>query len=62
MAEPGQMLAPCSENYGPMILIISYVLMSVAIIAVALRLCLRSSLRHGLSSDDYTVTASLVSV
>ena len=34
--------------------------MSTAIIAVVLRLCLRSSLRHGLSSDDYTIAASLV--
>ncbi|KAL2058496.1 hypothetical protein ABVK25_001224 [Lepraria finkii] len=60
MAEPESALAPCSDNNGPMILIVSYVLMSTAIIAVVLRLYLRSSLRHGLSSDDYTIAASLV--
>lgn len=60
MAEPQSALAPCSDNNGPMILIVSYVLMSTAIIAVVLRLYLRSNLRHGLSSDDYTIAASLV--
>ena len=43
-----------------MILIVTYVLLSIAILAVVLRLCLRSILRHGVSSDDYAIAASLV--
>lgn len=45
-----------------MILILTYVLLSLAIITVVLRLYSRSSLRHGLRADDFTVVASLVSL
>jgi hypothetical protein len=60
MAELGPLQASCTENRGPMILIISYVLLSIAIVVIGLRLYLRLRLRHGISSDDYTMVASLV--
>ena len=44
-----------------MILTLAYVLLSLAIITVVSRLYSRSSLRHGLRADDFTVVASLVS-
>ena len=45
-----------------MILILAYVLLSLAIITVVARLYSRSSLRHGLRADDFTVVASLVNL
>lgn len=61
MAELGPLQALCTENQGPMILIVSYVLLSLAIVTIGLRLYLRLGLRHGISSDDYVIVASLVS-
>lgn len=61
MAEFGPVQALCLENQGPMILAVSYVLLSLAIVAVGLRLYLRLGLRHGISSDDYVLVASCVS-
>ena len=52
----------CEENRGGPLLILSYTLVSIAIIAVILRVWLRRSLRHGISWDDYFIVASLVSV
>ena len=59
--EKESMLAACSENQGPMILAVSFSLLAIAIIAVLLRLHIRLGLRNGLSADDYTIVASLVS-
>ena len=51
----------CEENRGGSLLVLSYTLLSIAIIAVALRIWFRRSLRHGISWDDYFIVASLVS-
>lgn len=50
----------CSDNLGPMLLAVSYVLLCTAITAVALRLYVKLGLRNGVKSDDYTIVASLV--
>lgn len=60
MAESVQIPAACSENQGPMLLAVSYSLLTIAIITVILRLYLRLGLRNGINSDDYTILASLV--
>ena len=44
-----------------MLLAVSYSLLAVAFIVVTLRIFLRLGLRNGISSDDYTIVASLVS-
>lgn len=51
----------CEENRGVSLLVLSYTLLSIAIIAVVLRVWFRRSLRHGISWDDYFIVASLVS-
>ena len=61
MSEPMPSQASCSENLGPMLLAVSYVLLCTAITAVALRLYVKLGLRNGIRSDDYTIVASLVS-
>ena len=55
------MQASCSENQGPMLLAVSYTLLCTAITAVLLRLYVKLGLQNGIKSDDYTITASLVS-
>lgn len=61
MAALGPLQASCSDNQGPEILVVSYALLSIAIVVICLRLYLRLGLRHGICSDDYTIVASLVS-
>ena len=62
MSEPVLPLqASCSENLGPMLLAVSYVLLCTAITAVVLRLYVKLGLHNGIRSDDYTILASLVS-
>ncbi len=43
-----------------MLLVLTWVLLSVAIIAVSVRLYFRLGLRNGIRADDYTIIASLV--
>lgn len=59
---PAHLLLLCGENQGPMLLAVSYSLLAIAIITVLLRLQCRVGLRNGISSDDYTIVASLVSL
>ena len=51
----------CEENRGGSLLVLSYTLVSIAIITVVLRVWFRRSLRNGISWDDYFIVASLVS-
>lgn len=61
MERPGPASASCSEDQGPMVLALSYSLLAIAIITVVLRVHFRFGLCNGLSSDDYTMVASVVS-
>lgn len=60
MAESLSALPVCGENRGPSLLGLTWTLQAVAIIAVALRIWLRSGLHKGISWDDYFIVASLV--
>ena len=60
MADLLTALAKCKESQQTMLLALSWVLLSIAIIAVSLRLYFRLGLRNGIRGDDYTIIASLV--
>lgn len=62
MAENPIDLRTCNENRGTSLLILSWTLLSLAIVAVASRIWIRRKLRHGISWDDYFIVASLVGI
>ena len=51
----------CDEDQGSVPLALTWILLSLATITVALRLYVRLSLHRHISPDDYTALASLVS-
>lgn len=57
---PPEVLETCQDDKGPMLLIIAWTFLALAIIAVFLRLYFRYTLRNGLNADDWTMLASLV--
>ena len=62
MAETLFALPICQPNRGPSLLTLAWTLQALAIVAVALRIWLRSGLRNGVSWDDYFMVASLVNI
>ena len=60
MADSSALYLKCNESQQTMLLTLSWALLSVAIIAVSLRLYFRLGLRNGIRGDDYTIIASLV--
>ena len=62
MADMSAAFLNCKESQQTMLLTLSWVLLSLAIIAVSLRLYFRLGLRNGIRGDDYTIIASLVCI
>lgn len=52
----------CDENQGIAGLAITWILLSVGVITVGLRIYVRSGVSRKIGWDDYTAVASLVSV
>ena len=59
---PPELLRACQTNYGPVLIALGWVFLSIAIIAVLLRLYFRHFHRSGIHLDDWVMLASLVCV
>lgn len=58
---PAELAALCELNRGPAPLVLAWTLGSTATLIVALRLYVKTYLRHSLGWDDYTTVIALVS-
>lgn len=52
----------CDENQGTVGLAFAWVLLSIGILTVSLRIYVRSGVNRKIGWDDYTAVASLVSI
>ena len=57
---PPSSSALCHENQGAICLAVTWILLTIGIITVSLRLYVRLDIRHNVGWDDYTAVASLV--
>ena len=60
-ADPLMMSSRCSTHQGTVPLIVTWMLLSIAIITVCIRIYVRLHVRRNIGWDDYTAVASLVS-
>lgn len=61
MSSSTQSSTHCEANQGVVGLAFTWILLTIGIIAVSLRLYVRLGIRHNIGWDDYTAVASLVS-
>ena len=56
-----EQLHACNESHQEMLLVLTWTLLTIAVIAVICRLGLRLRLRNGIRADDHMIVAALVS-